>query len=145
MLIPFKAGFTNTGAATGNVNAIGAKDIKLPDGSALGAGDITAGRLYELRYDGTNLVLMNSSGTLLATGGVNTTATNATFTADAGSDVITSAGHNLQNGDKVVLTTTGTLPAGLSLSTGYFVRDKTTDTFKLSTLPFNTAIDITDA
>lgn len=42
MRIPFKAGFTTTGASTGNVNGIGAKDIKLPDGSATGAGDITA-------------------------------------------------------------------------------------------------------
>jgi hypothetical protein len=58
MLIPFKAGYTNTGAATGNVNAIGAKDIKHTDGSALSAGDIVSGQQYELRYNGTNLVLM---------------------------------------------------------------------------------------
>lgn len=74
---------------------------------------------------------------------MNSTATNATFTADAGTDVITSNGHNLENGDKVVLTTTGTLPAGLSLATGYFVINKTANTFQLATLPYRAAIDIT--
>lgn len=65
--IPFKASASNTGAATGNVNAIGAKDIKLEDGSALVQGDIVSGRLYMLRYDGTNLILIKggSSGSVL--------------------------------------------------------------------------------
>lgn len=84
-------------------------------------------------------------GKLIATGVYNTTATNATFTADAGTDVVTSNAHGLQDGDKIVLTTTGTLPAGLSLTTGYYVRDVTTNTFKISSTPYRTAIDITDA
>lgn len=57
MVIPFKAGYTNTWATTGNVNSIGTKDIKAPDGTTLLPGDITAWRLYELRYDGTNLIV----------------------------------------------------------------------------------------
>lgn len=108
----------------------------------------TAARTWTLPdKDGTVAMLDDiTSGwyALLATGWVNTTATNATFTADAGTDFITSNAHNLQDWDKVVLTTSGTLPAGLALSTGYFVRDRTDNTFKLCSQPYDTAIDITD-
>jgi hypothetical protein len=57
----FKAGGTNTGAATINFNSVGAKDIKKgPDGAtALVAGDITTGGLYSVAYDGTNFQLSN--------------------------------------------------------------------------------------
>lgn len=101
-----------------------------------------------LTSDGTNWISSTPSTwlSLLASWTFNTTATNDTFTANAGTDVITStSAHNLQDGDKVILTTTGTLPAGLSTGTGYFVRDKTSTTFKLSASPYDTAIDITDA
>jgi hypothetical protein len=49
----------NTGAATLNVNALGAKDIKKVDGSALTAGEITNGMIGQFSYDGTNLQLLN--------------------------------------------------------------------------------------
>lgn len=55
----------------------------------------------------------------------------ATFTA-ATTDIITANSHGLNDGDKVVLTTTTTLPAGLALLTVYHVVQKTTNTFKLS-------------
>ena len=71
----------------------------------------------------------------------------ATFTA-ATTDIITSATHGLSNGDRVELTTTDTLPAGLSLNTIYYVMVIDANTFKLSTekvLDGNgTAVDITD-
>ena len=53
-LFRFKAGSTNTGAATLNVNAIGAKAIRRISGGtdvALNAGDIRAGRRHEVIYD----------------------------------------------------------------------------------------------
>lgn len=57
----FKAGGTNTGAATINLNSVGAKDIKkgAAGSTALGAGDITSGGSYSLIYDGTNFILEN--------------------------------------------------------------------------------------
>jgi hypothetical protein len=57
----FKAGGTNTGAATINLNSVGAKSIKKgPDGAtALAAGDITSGGMYDVEYDGTNFQLIN--------------------------------------------------------------------------------------
>jgi hypothetical protein len=56
----FKAGGTNTGATTININTVGAKDIKNPDGTALTAGIITADKFYKIRYDGTQFILLKN-------------------------------------------------------------------------------------
>ena len=66
----------------------------------------------------------------------------AAFTA-ATTDVITSAAHGLNNNDMVVLTTTGTLPAGLATSTVYYVVESETDTYKLVNKSTNVPVDIT--
>jgi hypothetical protein len=55
----FEANFANTGAATLNVDSLGAKDIKRLDGSALLAGDIQSGAFVDVIYDGTNFLLLN--------------------------------------------------------------------------------------
>jgi hypothetical protein len=52
----------NTGAATLNINAIGAKALRKTDGSALSAGDIAAGSVHLLSYDGTNLQMLSLGG-----------------------------------------------------------------------------------
>ncbi|MBU1235128.1 MAG: phage tail protein, partial [Proteobacteria bacterium] len=44
-----------------------------------------------------------------------------TITFDSGSHILNAAGHTLANGDILELTTTGTLPTGLAISTKYFV------------------------
>lgn len=73
-----------------------------------------------------------------------------TFTA-AVTDICTSAANDYTTGLKVQLTTTTTLPAGLSLATDYFVVVLTTTTFKLATSLANATaatpivVDITDA
>lgn len=56
----FIAGYTNTGAATFNVNSISAKNVFI-NGGALPAYTIKAGMTYELMYDGTQLVLIGGS------------------------------------------------------------------------------------
>jgi hypothetical protein len=55
MMIVFRAGGTNTGAATLNVNSVGAADIKKGAAGtvALAAGDITTGGIYIVVYNGT--------------------------------------------------------------------------------------------
>lgn len=82
-----------------------------------------------------------------------------TFTANAGTDVCTGAislgtQSNIDQGltfavGAVVLSSSGTLPAGLSLNTIYYLIFVSTTTFKLATTQANalagTAIDITDA
>lgn len=75
-----------------------------------------------------------------------------TFTADAGTDVITwtstaNRPSNILTGTRVRLTTTTTLPAGLALATDYYVIKVSDTTCKLATSYANattgTAIDIT--
>ena len=52
--ICFDANFTNTGAATLNVDAVSADAIVWPDGTALASGDIPSGAKIVVRHDGTN-------------------------------------------------------------------------------------------
>lgn len=69
------------------------------------------------------------------------------FTADASTDVITSSSHGLSDGNQIALATGpgGTLPAGLNGTTTYFVRDSTTNTFKVSLTNGGAAVNITSA
>ena len=67
------------------------------------------------------------------------------FTADASGDNIEAASHGLVAGRIVRFTTTGTLPAGLSADTDYFVISSAPSTFKVSAYPNGTTVDITDA
>jgi len=50
----FIANHANTGAATVNVSALGAKDIRDRDGAALASGDIEIGTVLHVVYDATN-------------------------------------------------------------------------------------------
>lgn len=57
----FIAGFTNTSAATLNVNGVGAKNIYYAETkAALLGNEIMAGAVYEVIYDGTQFLLMNA-------------------------------------------------------------------------------------
>lgn len=58
----FVASGNNTGAVTVNVDAIGAVGLKTVAGAALKAGDLVAGGIYNIRYDGTNYQLNTSLG-----------------------------------------------------------------------------------
>lgn len=49
----------NTGPATIDVNGLGLKNIKRISGDDLSSGDLVAGRISTLRYDGTNFVLLD--------------------------------------------------------------------------------------
>lgn len=71
-----------------------------------------------------------------------------TFTC-AASNICTKASHGYKNGLKVQVSTTTTLPGGLSAVTDYYVIYLSASTFSLATSAANalagTAIDITDA
>ncbi len=58
----FKANFANTGAATLNVNTLGAKTIKKNYDQDLAQGDIKSGQLVIVMYDGTNLQMLSEKG-----------------------------------------------------------------------------------
>ena len=59
----FLASATNTGAATVNVSGLGAKDIDYPDGTLMTGREITVNGIYDIEYNGTVFILMNSSQT----------------------------------------------------------------------------------
>ena len=97
---------------------------------------------------------VTSVTTTTAQATTNTLGFGDTFTADAGTDVITwtsttNLPSNILTGTRVRLTTTTTLPAGLALATDYYVIKVTDSTCKLATSYANaiagTAINITDA
>jgi len=58
--VRFRPGNNNTGASTVNVNGLGVKSIKLTDGTDPRADNISANGDVELKYDGTNFVLIDS-------------------------------------------------------------------------------------
>lgn len=64
------------------------------------------------------------------------------FTASV-SDVITAAKHGLKNSDIVTVSSSGTLPAGLSAATNYYVISATIDTLSLSATEGGAAVNIT--
>ena len=97
---------------------------------------------------------VTSVTTTTAQATTNTLSQNATFTADASTDLCTytstaSNPSNILTGTRVRLTTTTTLPAGLSLATDYYMIRMSDTTFKLATSYANaiagTQVNITDA
>jgi len=59
MVVNFKANTANTGAATLNVNSLGAVAIKKQGTIDVATGDILAGQLVTVIYDGTNFQMVN--------------------------------------------------------------------------------------
>lgn len=77
-------------------------------------------------------------------GGSFTGQTSDTFVTDHTWDGFTATAHVLTDGTPVQLTTTGTLPSGLSLATTYYVISATPNTFKLSTRKDGDAVALAD-
>lgn len=71
VLVQFKATNANTTASTVNVNGLGVKTIKKGGGATdLASGDIAAGMIVQLEYDGTNFIMLNPvAGTIAFTAG----------------------------------------------------------------------------
>lgn len=68
------------------------------------------------------------------------------FIADAGTDVLTAAGHGFADADiSQVATMGGVLPTGLVAATNYHIRDAAANTLKLAAAAGGSAIDITGA
>ena len=84
MVIRFKANTKNTGAATINVNALGAKSIVKNFNVVLVDSDIRANQITEIIYDGTNFQLISpaSSGMSISTSIVQTQIVSSTTEAD---------------------------------------------------------------
>ena len=69
--------------------------------------------------------------------------TTKTFTADSTTDAGTSNGHGLVAGQKVRVSSSGTLPAPLVVNTDYWLVTVATDTFKFAATLGGSVIDLT--
>lgn len=88
----FKANTINTGAATLNLNAIGAITIKKAAGGIttdLADNDIRAGQWVEVVYDGTNFQMQSTLGNSYSTPSSTDTFTGKTIDAEATGNIIT--------------------------------------------------------
>ena len=60
MAVAVKIHATNTGASTININGLGAKGIRKANGNNVSAGNLMAGSIYSMRYNGANFILQGS-------------------------------------------------------------------------------------
>lgn len=81
--------------------------------------------------------------TSLTTTGDVVTVQSATVTADATTDIVTHTGYDVASFTRVRLTTTGTLPGGLSLATDYWTVRQSSVTSKLATSFANAVAGVT--
>lgn len=69
MAVAIKINTTNTGASTININGLGAKSVRKANGNNVSAGNLKAGSIYSMRYNGTNFILQGSDSAGNATPG----------------------------------------------------------------------------
>lgn len=84
-IFSFKATNANTTTSTLNVNGLGVKTInKLGGATALVSGDIAAGMIVVVEYDGTNFVMLNPVANVQPVIDIQTFTSNGTWTKPAG-------------------------------------------------------------
>ena len=108
---------TNTGAATVNVSALGAKAVQY-EGAALTGSEILSGKMYSIRYDGTQFQLERTSMLRDKKG--------SDITAAATTDLGTATGNSVDvthSSGTVATTSLGgaSLPAGTEIETRYVI------------------------
>lgn len=110
----------NTGAATLNLNSLGAIPIKKNGNTALAANDILAGQILCLGYDGTNFQLVGGSSLSLPGTGDRMVEANTVGTPSAIREIkpITIANATLQAELQTAANWTGTPPMLTSVNTG---------------------------
>lgn len=151
--IPVEDDTTNAGTLQhgGDVQASGYNKYLLSGHAVTAAATMAPGTLSILDVIGYYRVTTVTTATAQATTNTISTRT-ATFTADAGTDIMTytsttSLPSNLLTGTRVRCTTTTTLPAPLATATDYYLIRIDNNTYKLATTYANavagTAIDIT--
>jgi hypothetical protein len=97
----------------------------------------------DLASDGTYLYVADYTNHLIRKIDPSITYAPKTFTVSLGAPgVVTSANHGYAQNTPVVLTTTGSLPTGLTAVTAtYFIKNPTTNTFELGTSPSSASIN----
>lgn len=121
MCFAFRNEVQNTGPVTINVNGLGARSIKKPNGNDLVSGNLKTGSVYTVRYNGTNFILQGSDSSGNATPGDVTAG--KTFSNDDGSDQVgTMPIHDDQS---TILTITGAEKPQKVIPAGRLLEDST--------------------
>jgi len=120
--IAVKALTTNTGASTINVNGLGIKNIKKSDGTALialAAGDIFAGAIFHIQYDGTQFQLISAATSVTVTAAASATAaaSSATNAATSATNAATSATNAAASATAAATSETNALASATSAAT----------------------------
>jgi hypothetical protein len=120
----FKANTANTGAATLNLNSLGAKTIKKAAGGVttdLSDNDIRAGQVVDVAYDGTNLQMQSGLGNAASggsPGGSDTQLQYNNASAFGGVTGATSDGTNVTYGSGNLRATSPRITTGVNDSNG---------------------------
>ncbi len=101
------------------------------------------GTPVDLASSTCTFTMKNSAGTSEVAAQSCTVHPTQTFTASATTDFVTANDHKVQHGDQVIVSSTTTLPTGLSAATRYFARDVDKNVFRLAETSGGPAIDIT--
>lgn len=135
-------------ASTKLHKATGFDDLTLTDDRTLTNGVGTDLSIYSI-YGERHLFYSYRYSTTESKIGCKTLAVTSepTFTADAGTDYITitaGTGYNIVNNRAIKLLSSGTLPAGLSTATQYYMVNVSGSTCQLALTPGGAAVNITD-
>jgi hypothetical protein len=121
MTVTFKAGTANTGAATLNINSLGAKSIKKNNDVDLADSDIEVGQMVTVCYDGTNFQMQSQKANSdVTTTGNESIGGTKTFTGN-----LTFSGTNTHTGAE---TFTGNMIAKLFAPQGFLINGKISPT-----------------
>jgi len=120
MAVAVKIHATNTGASTININGLGAKGIRKANGNNVSAGNLKAGSIYSMRYNGANFILQGSDSSGNAIPG--DVLAGKTFSNDEDTDLT----GTMPNRGAVVITpgtSNQTIAAGYHNGSGYVKGD----------------------
>lgn len=136
------------GVANDYAAIIAARDYAIANGLSLAFpdGNYSYGTTLEFARSGLHVLALGAAVNLIHTGSGRAVSFNgnaAVTMTIAAPVVVTWAGNTLADGNLITFETTGALPTGVTAGTGYYVKNKSGNTFELSATPGGASINTT--